>query len=43
MNLRDNNITSQSSSILSEGLYNNAIFETLDLCNNQLFRLDVEF
>ena len=34
--LRDNHITFQGSSILSEGLYNNTILESLDLRNNQI-------
>ena len=34
--LRDNSITSQGCSILSEGLYNNTILESLDLRNNQI-------
>jgi Ran GTPase-activating protein (RanGAP) involved in mRNA processing and transport len=41
--LRDNNITAQGSSILSEGLYNNTTLESLDLRNNQIADLGVQF
>lgn len=41
--LGDNNITSHGSSILSEGLYNNTILESLDLRNNHLSDIGVQF
>ncbi len=41
--LRDNNITFQGSSILSEGLYNNTTLESLDLRNNQISDIGVQF
>jgi Ran GTPase-activating protein (RanGAP) involved in mRNA processing and transport len=40
--LRDNYITSEGSSILSEGLYNNQTLESFDLRNNQLSDLGVQ-
>ncbi|CAF3298106.1 unnamed protein product [Rotaria sp. Silwood2] len=40
--LRDNNFTSNSSSILSTGLYNNTTLKSLDLRNNHLSDLGVE-
>ncbi|CAF0728585.1 unnamed protein product [Adineta steineri] len=41
--LRDNYITCQGSSILSEGLYNNTTLESLDLRNNQISDLGVQY
>jgi Ran GTPase-activating protein (RanGAP) involved in mRNA processing and transport len=41
--LRDNNITSHGSSILSDGLYNNTTLESLDLRNNQISNFGVQF
>jgi Ran GTPase-activating protein (RanGAP) involved in mRNA processing and transport len=41
--LRDNHITSQGSSILSEGLYNNTRLESFDLRNNQISDIGVQF